>query len=149
MITLAFPLAGVVLLAEHALAATAHEPSTHDVLHATKPAPALWLIGGSGVFLMSNGIDTACDEGSVGGLLVVYAEGYRTRADWLKAAVDAGRADDIRIVFPLLDAGPGQTNLHEALTAGAAAGVTELVIDLWAHKARWRVPAAGNGQGTR
>jgi hypothetical protein len=149
MITLKFSLAGVLLLAEHAIAATTHQPSMDEVLDGATPTPGLWLVGGMGVFLMSNGIDTPAGGNDAGGMLVVYAEGYRTRADWVKVAATTGRADDIRIVLPLLDAHPGQAILHEALTASTAAGATDFVIELWAHQARWQVPTAGNGQVNR
>jgi hypothetical protein len=149
MITLVFPLAGVLLLAEHAIAVTSHEPSMHDVLADTTPTPALWLVGGEGVFLMSNGIDTGPDDNGAAGMLVVYAEHYRTRADWMAVAAATGCADDIRIVLPLLQAASGQPILHQELVAGRAAGATHVVIDLGARQLRWHVPAAGNGQVNR
>jgi hypothetical protein len=143
MIRLVFPLAGVLLLAEHALAATSHEPSMHDVLDGSTPTPGLWLIGGPGVFLMSNGLGTAPDGTDVGGMLVLYAEDYRTRADWVAVAAGIGRADDIRIVLPLLQATADQRVLHRDLLAGAAAGAGDFVLDLGARQLRWHVPAPG------
>jgi hypothetical protein len=149
MIRLVFPLPGVLLLAEHAVAATSHEPSMHDVLDGSTPAPGLWLIGGDGVFLMSNGIGTPPDGNDAGGLLVVYAEHYRTRAGWVAVAVQVGRADDIRMVLPLLQAGPEQRVLHRELTTGAAAAAGEFVVELSARRLRWYVPAPGATGVTR
>jgi hypothetical protein len=149
MITLVFPLAGVLLLAEHAVAATSHEPSMRDVLDGTSPAPGLWLVGGPGVFLMSNGLDTPPGGNDAGGLLVVYAEHYRTRADWTAVAVATGRGDDIRIVLPLLETTGEQPVLHRELTDGAAVGAVDFVIGLGARRVYWHVPTPGASEVTR
>ncbi len=149
MIRLVFPLPGVLLLAEHAVAATAHEPSMHDVLDGSTPTPSLWLIGGDGVFLMSNGLGTPPEVTDAGGMLVVYAEHYRTRADWVAVAVGIGRGDDIRIVLPLLQATADQRVLHRDLLAGAAAGAGEVVVELGARQLRWHVSAPGNTEVAR
>jgi hypothetical protein len=149
MITLVFPLAGVLLLAEHALTATSHAASMREVLHGTTPRPALWLVGDQGVFLMSNGHVTPPDADHVGGLPVVYAGGYRTQAAWLAVADQIGHGNEIRAVLALLDPTPGQGILHRELTAGAAAGAAEFVIELDARHLRWHVPAAGATEANR
>jgi hypothetical protein len=149
MITLVFPLAGVLLLAEHAVAATTHEASMQDVLDSTRPRPALWLVADLGVFLMSNGLDTPPGGNDAGGLLVVYADGYRTKADWLAISGQVGRGDDIRIVLPLLQPAADQRVLHRDLTGGAAAGATNLIIQISRDQMRWHVPVPSSPEAIR
>lgn len=91
MTTLVFPLAGCLLLAEHALAATSHAASMREVLDGTPARPALWLVGDHGVFLMSNGLLTPAHAEHTTGLPAVHAAGYPTEADWLAVAHQIGR----------------------------------------------------------
>jgi hypothetical protein len=149
MITLVFPLAGVLLLAEHALAATSHASSMREVLDGTTPRPALWLVGDQGVFLMSNGLLTPPDVDDGAALLVVYADGYRTQAAWRAIAGQIGHGTEIRTVLPLLDPTSDQRILHRDLSAGAAAGTSAFVIELDARHLRWHLPAAGTTEATR
>ena len=86
MLTLRFPLPGVLLLAEHALAASTRAATMREVLHAAAARPALWLVGDDGVFLMSNGLLTPANAEHTTGLPVVYAAGYPTQAQWLAVA---------------------------------------------------------------
>jgi len=146
MITLVFPLAGVLLVAEHAIAATSHASS---MLDGTPPRPALALVAEVGAVLMSNGLATppGVDEG--GGLPVVYAEQCQSPAAALAIADEIGHGDAIRVIVPLLDPIPGQRILHHDLTAGAAAGTAEFVIELDARHLRWHLPAAGTTEATR
>jgi hypothetical protein len=149
MITLVFPLAGVLLLAEHALAATSHASSMREVLDGTTPRAALWLVGDQGVFLMSNGLATPPDVDDGGGLPVVYAAGYQTHAAWLAIADQIGHGTEIRTVLPLLDQTSDQRILHRELSAGVAAGIAEFVIELDARHLHWHLPAAGTTEATR
>jgi hypothetical protein len=149
MITLVFPLAGVLLLAEHALAATSHAASMREVLDGTTPRPALWLVGDQGVFLMSNGLVTPVDADHTTGLPVVHAAGYTTHADWLAVADEIGRGKQIRIILPLLDLTFGERILHRDLTGGADAGAANFVIELDARHLRWHLPAAGITEAKR
>ena len=143
MIPLRFPLPPILLLAEHALTASSHAASMREVLEGTAPRPALWLVGDQGVFLMSNGMLTAPDAEHTTGLPVVYAAGYRTRADWLAVADQIGCGTEFRAVLPLLDPMAEGRVLHRDLTAGAAAGAADVVIELDTNRLRWHLPAAG------
>ena len=149
MTTLVFPLTGVLLLAEHALAATSHAASMWEVLDGTPARPALWLVGDQGVFLMSNGLLTPADADHTTGLPVVHAAGYTTQADWSAVADQVGRGKQVRIVVPLLDPTFGGQILYRDLTGGAAAGGADFVIELDTRQLRWRLPAAGTTEVTR
>jgi hypothetical protein len=149
MITLVFPLAGVLLLAEHALAATSHAASMREVLDGTTPRPALWLLGDQGVFLMSNGLLTPADADHTLGLPVVHAAGYTTQTDWLAVADQVGRGKQIRTVLPLLDPTFGEQILYSDLTDGADAGGADFVIELDTRHLRWHLPAAGTTEANR
>ena len=122
------------------------------MLGSRPPGPALVLVAEVGAFLMSKGLATApgVDDG---GLTVVYATGYRTRAAGLAIADEIGHGDAIRTVLALLDPAPDQRILHRDLTAGAAAGAAagtaEFVIELDTRHLRWHVPAAGTTEATR
>ena len=144
MITLVFPLARVLLVAEHALAAKSHAWS---VLDSRPPRPALVLVAEVGAALQSNGLATW--PGVDDGLTVAYAEEYRTQHAGLSIADEIGHGDAIRIVLPLLDPIPDQRILHRDLTAGAAAGALTFVIELDARHLRWHVPAAGTTEAIR
>ena len=148
MITLRFPLPGVLLLAEHALAATTRAATMREVLTAQTPHPALWLVGDRGLFLMSNGMLTPAGAEHTTGLPVVYAAGYPTQNQWSAVAAQIGRGDQIRIVLPLLEPLPGGRILHRDLTDGAAAGAAALVIDLDADYLRWHLPAGATTEVT-
>ena len=141
MITLRLPLPGVLLLAEHALAATTRASTMREVLSAATPRPALWLVGEHGVFLMSNGMLTPAGAEHTTDLPVVHAAGYPTQDQWLAVADKIGRGPEIRLVLPLLDPTPGGRILHRDLTAGAEAGATALVVDLDTDHLRWHLPA--------
>lgn len=141
MITLRFPLPGVLLLAEHALAATTRAATMREALCGTEPRPALWLVGDDGLFLTSNGILTPPEAQHTTALSVVYAERYATQAAWQAVAGQIGRGPQIRIVLPLLDPTPGGRILHRDLTTGAAAGAATLAIDLDPDHLRWHLPA--------
>lgn len=145
MITLVFPLAGVLLLAEHAFAATSRAASMREVLDGTAPRPALWRVGDHGVFLMSNGLVTPADADHTTGLSVVHAAGYTTHADWLTVADEIGRGNQIRIVLPLRDPAFGERILHRDLAGGADAGAVDFVIELDARHLRWHLPATTTG----
>ncbi|GGL12671.1 hypothetical protein [Mangrovihabitans endophyticus] len=150
MITLVFPLPEVLLLAEHALAASTRAASMREVLTGTTPRPALWLVGDQGLFLMSNGLSSpAGDNDNVVELPVVYARGYRTPAAWRAVAGRLGRGSQIRVVLALLEAAPERPGLHRALLAGVAAGVADVVIDLDARQLRWRLPGDPSPEVTR
>jgi len=140
MITLRFPLPGVLRLAEHALAATTRAATMREVLSAAAPRPALWLVGDHGVFLMSNGMLTPANAEHTADLPVVHAAGYPTQDQWLAVAGQIGRGPEIRLVLPLLDPTPGGRILRRDLTAGAEAGATALVIDLDTDHLRWHCP---------
>lgn len=141
MITLRFPLPGVLLLAEHALAATTRAATMREVLSSAAPRPALWLVGDHGLFLMSNGMLIPAGAERTTDLPVVYAAGYPTQNQWSAIAAQIGRGNQIRIVLPLLEPMPGGRTLHRDLTDGAAAGAAALVIDLDAEQLRWHLPA--------
>ena len=149
MITFVFPLPGVLLLAEHALAATGRAGSVREVLDGTTPRPALWLVGDHGLFLMSNGLLTPQDADHTTGLPVVYAAGYTAQADWLAVADQIGRGTQVRAVLALLDPTAGGRILHRDLTAGAAAGTPAFVIELDTRHVRWHLPAAGTTEANR
>jgi DUF3085 family protein len=75
VITLRFPLAGVLRLAEHTLTATTHAASMREVLTGVPPRPALWLVGDLGLFLMSNGLLSPADAEHGTDPPIVYAAG--------------------------------------------------------------------------
>lgn len=141
MITLRFPLAGILRLAEHALTATTHAASMREVLTGAAMQPALWLVGDLGLFLMSNGLLSPADTKHTTDPPVVYAAGYTSQDQWLAVAAQIGRGPQMRIILPLLTPTPGGRILHHDLTAGAEAGATALVIDLDTDHLRWQLPA--------
>lgn len=142
MMTLRFPIPGVVLLAEHALTASSHALWMREALAATAARPALWLVG-DGVFLMSNGMLSGPGAGHTTGLPVVYAAGYRTQAGWRAPAQQWGRGPQVRIVLPLLDPTGAGRVLHRDLTDGARAGAADVVMEIDTARLRWQLPAAG------
>jgi hypothetical protein len=145
MSTVVFPLAGVLLVAEHALAATSHAWSILD----GTPRPALVLIANVGAYLMSNGLAARPGVDDGGGLTVVYAEQCQTQAGGLSIADELNHGDAIRAVLPLLEPTPDLRILHRDLTAGAAAGALTFVIELDARHLRWHLPAAGTTEVNR
>lgn len=76
MPNLKFPKADVRELFDHARTATEHAASLGEE---GRPAPALWLVGDEGVYLMSNGRPGFRDES--GKNRVVYAKGINPNVD--------------------------------------------------------------------
>lgn len=145
MIRLLFPLAEVLALAEHAIAAAGHKPSFSNHFDGTTPVPALWFVGDEGLYLMSNGLPAQPHPTEAGRLHVVYARGYQTSMS--KHAIShAIGGDDFCQVLALLDPQPGGT-LHARLAAGTTDGMTLFIIDL--DQTAMELVIAGDGEVAR
>jgi Protein of unknown function (DUF3085) len=130
VIRLTFALIEVRAVAGHAVAAARHKKSFLEQQSPAWAKPALWFVGDEGLYLMSNGLPAQPDPADPDRLLVAYARGFRTAAD--KHAVDEViGGDDFVEVIPLLGPQPGGPSLFTQLIRGAAAGATDLVIDVY------------------
>jgi hypothetical protein len=129
MIRLLFPLAAVITLADHAIAATEHRPSFSDTLDDTTPTPALLFVGDQGLYLMSNGVPHLPDPANEEWSLVVYADAFDDPMS-KHTISDAIGGDDFSEVLPLHEKLPDGMTLHASLTAAVAAGATHFAIDI-------------------
>jgi hypothetical protein len=145
MIRLSFPLADVLNVAEHAIAAPGHKPSFRNRLDRTTPKAALWFAAAEGRYLMSNELPAQPHPTDSNRVLVVYAAHHRTSAANHAVADEIG-GDDVCKVRPLLDPLPdGRIPPTDRTTTTAARFVGEIRPAYWLCS----VSAAGNPEATR
>jgi hypothetical protein len=116
---LRFPLADVLALVEHALAAPVHSGRVDD-----EPAgPALLLIADDGIYLLSNGhpqLPPADGQPPTSSVRAVFADGLRPGTPWEQAAQSLGSWDCQVLALPLTD--PASRCGVDQLRAGVTGG---------------------------
>jgi hypothetical protein len=122
---LRFPLAEVLVLAEHAVAAADHASPVGD----EPDGPALLLVADDSVYVMSNGhrqLPPTEGQPASSRVRAVFAEGYSAGTPWRDRLLGTGSEDDLLVGLPLLK----PHALIDQLRDAAERGYDILTIDL-------------------
>jgi hypothetical protein len=131
MITLLFPLADALRLAEHAAAAPEHAPSLNEQGEQVPAGPRLLWVKDEGTYVMSSGLPPLLrDPDNPGSNIVVYADSYGPGTRQELGHMEEIGGDDFIEDLPLDVPFGTHPTLLDALRKTHAAGFKWLSLDL-------------------